>query len=121
MVLFFYFEGFILQVVSHLNQPTTPSTAAATIDNTSTIEGIATAPTPTATSNEATTSTYDQRMTNLKRILEDGLDIDLTLNFLFKNSHTDLNILKDIKTAIEGRSNVLHNAAVIAHAYMNSG
>lgn len=47
--------------------------------------------------------------------------MDLTLNFLFKLSHTDVNILKDIKQATEGRSNVLHNATVVAHAYMNAG
>jgi hypothetical protein len=50
-----------------------------------------------------------------------GFDVDLTLNFLFKLSHTDVNILKDIKQATEGRSNVLHNATVVAHAYMNAG
>jgi hypothetical protein len=47
--------------------------------------------------------------------------VDLTLNFLFKRSHTDVNILKEIKAATEGRSNVLHNATVVAHAYMNAG
>ena len=47
--------------------------------------------------------------------------MDLTLNFLFKRSHTDVNILKEIKAATEGRSNVLHNATVVAHAYMNAG
>ena len=47
--------------------------------------------------------------------------MDLTLNFLFKLSHTDVNVLKDIKQATEGRSNVLHNATVVAHAYMNAG
>ena len=50
-----------------------------------------------------------------------GFDVDLTLNFLFKQSHTDVTVLKDIKTATEGRSNVLHNATVVAHAYMNAG
>ena len=50
-----------------------------------------------------------------------GFDVDLTLNFLFKSTHTDVAILKDIKTATEGRSNVLHNATVVAHAYMNAG
>lgn len=50
-----------------------------------------------------------------------GFDVDLTLNFLFKRSHTDVNILKEIKAATEGRSNVLHNATVVAHAYMNAG
>ncbi len=93
-------QGFVLKVVSHF--PAAPE-AAAEAEST--------------TENDV----YSQRMANLRRILVDGLDIDLTLNFLFKQSHTDLNILKSIKTAIEGRSNVLHNSTVVAHAYMNSG
>lgn len=48
-------------------------------------------------------------------MLIEGLDVDLTLNFLFKNAHTDPAVLKDIKTAIEGRSNVLHNATIVSH------
>lgn len=64
---------------------------------------------------------YTERWQKLKRILSDNLDIDLTLNFLFKQSHADISVLQDIKTAIEGRSNVLHNATVMAHAYMNAG
>ncbi|KAJ1444157.1 armadillo-type protein [Ochromonadaceae sp. CCMP2298] len=89
-------QGFVLQTVSHLPPP--PAPAPAPVD-----------------------AQFEQRMANLRRILVDGLDIDLTLNFLFKQASTDLGILKDVKTAIEGRSNVLHNSTVIAHAFMNSG
>lgn len=32
-----------------------------------------------------------------------------------------MNVLKAIKTSIEGRSNVLHNATIVSHAYMNAG
>ena len=31
---------------------------------------------------------FEDRMGKLKRVLIDGLDVDLTLNFLFKHSHT---------------------------------
>lgn len=64
---------------------------------------------------------YEQRLEKLKRVLLEGLDIDLTLNFLFKNSHTDMNLLKDVKQLIEGKSNVLHNSTVIAHAFLQTG
>lgn len=65
--------------------------------------------------------TYKERVGKLKKILINGFDIDLTLNFLFKQCHTDVNILKSIKTATEGKSNVLHSSTVVAHAYMNAG
>jgi 26S proteasome regulatory subunit N2 len=64
---------------------------------------------------------YRERVSKLKKILLEGFDIDLTLNFLYKLSHTDVNVLKAIKVATEGRSNVLHSATVVAHAYMNAG
>jgi len=97
-------QGFVLQVVA----------AVGSVESTPIASDGSTLPTESSTE-------YSSRLTNLRRILMDGLDIDLTLNFLFKQSHTDLNVLKDIKTAIEGRSNVLHNVTVMAHAYMNSG
>eukprot|EP01032_Pedospumella_encystans_P003735 gene3735-4415_t len=56
-------QGFVLKVVSHF--PAAPD-AAAEAEST--------------TENDV----YNQRMANLRRILVDGLDIDLTLNFLFK-------------------------------------
>lgn len=101
-------QGFVLQVVAAVGSVDLPSPASSSSDDGATL--------PSSSSSE-----YSSRLTNLRRILMDGLDIDLTLNFLFKQSRTDLNVLKDIKTAIEGRSNVLHNVTVMAHAYMNSG
>lgn len=103
-------QGFVLQIVAAFPPVAVPAPAA---------EAEAGADTAMPVTTE--TDVYDQRMANLRRILVDGLDIDLTLNFLFKQSHTDLNILKDIKTAIEGRGNVLHGSTVMAHAFMNSG
>lgn len=70
---------------------------------------------------ELTPAAYEERVAKLKRILLGGFDVDLLLNFLFKQSQTDPNILKHIKGAIEGRSNILHNSTVVAHAYLNGG
>ena len=44
---------------------------------------------------------YHERIDKLRRILIDGFDVDLTLNFLFKQSHTDLSILKGRLTTLE--------------------
>lgn len=105
-------QGFVLHVVDHLNASNAIAAAAS-----SSAEAVAV---PDAPSNPVEDE-FQQRLSKIKQILLEGLDIDLTLNFLFKHSHTDLNILRDIKNAIEGRSNVLHNATVIAHAFMNAG
>ena len=64
---------------------------------------------------------FKARIAKLMHVLMEGFDVDLLLNFLSKHSHADVQILADIKTATEGRTNVLHNATVISHAYMNSG
>jgi 26S proteasome regulatory subunit N2 len=64
---------------------------------------------------------FEERLGKVKRILVEGFDVDLILNFLFKQCKTDFNILKAIKSATEGRTSVLHNSTVIAHAFMNSG
>lgn len=104
-------QGFVLQIVAAFpSAPPAPATGDAAEE--------AAASTESAVPED---EVYAERMANLRRILVDGLDIDLTLNFLFKQSHADVNVLNSIKTAIEGRSNVLHNATIVAHAYMNSG
>ena len=64
---------------------------------------------------------YPERIKKLRKVLVDGFDIEISLDFLAKQSRTDLSILTGIKTATENRGAVLHNATVIAHAYMNAG
>lgn len=96
-------QGFVLKIVEYLNRvgvasAGSSSTAAPVEDN-----------------------SLEERLGKLKRILLDGLDIDLTMHFLFKHCHTDLNAFKEMKTTIENRGSVLHNAAVVTHAYLNAG
>jgi 26S proteasome regulatory subunit N2 len=100
-------QGFILQVIDELPRTISDSSqsASAAIEANTTPEELA----------------YQQRLMKLKRILLEGLDIELNLHFLFKQSHTDVQWLKEIKTLTEGRSNVLHNATVITHAFLNAG
>eukprot|EP01038_Epipyxis_sp_PR26KG_P006496 gene6496-8931_t len=100
-------QGFVLKIVSNFAALQDP---------------IAATPNSTDSSEEAVnTAAYIDRLSKIKRILIEGLDVDLILHFLFKENKSDPNILKDIKTATESRSNVLHNSTVIAHAFMNSG
>lgn len=64
---------------------------------------------------------FKDRVAKLKKILSDGFETDLKLNFLFKNCKTDASIIQSIRTATENKSSVLHNACVISHAFTNAG
>ena len=54
----------------------------------------------------------DSRLEQLNKILTEGFDVDLILNFLCKQNQADVKILNSIKKATEGRTIVLHNATV---------
>lgn len=64
---------------------------------------------------------YWERLRKLKLILSGDFLVDLNLDFLYRQSDTDPLVMKTIKAAVENRNSVLHHAAVVAHAYMNSG
>jgi len=74
-----------------------------------------------ATAMEVDADPYVKRYTQLKTILSGEVPILLGLEFLYRNNHADLAILKNIKTAIEGRNSVAHSAAIFANALMNAG
>lgn len=73
------------------------------------------------TFDETTLEEYKERRAKLNRILTEGFDVDLILNFLFKQCKSDVSILQEIKTATENRTAILHNSAVVCHAYMYCG
>lgn len=47
--------------------------------------------------------------------------VDLYVDFLCKNNHADVQILKDIKEIIPARNSVLHHATVVSHGFMLCG
>lgn len=103
-------QGFVLRVVSSFPIP---------------LRDVGTvpinAPGSAAGSGEVLDEIAIARLKNLRRILLEGFDVDLLLNFLFHQSHSDYRALNTIKAAIEGRTVVLHNATVVAHGYLNCG
>ncbi len=62
-----------------------------------------------------------QRWTRLREILLGDIIIPLQVDFLCRNNHSDLFILKQIKESISERSPILNNALVCANAMMHSG
>lgn len=60
-----------------------------------------------------------ERIEKLLTILSGEITISAHMQFLIKNNHADLLILKQIKEAV--RNSVCHTATVIANGYMLSG
>lgn len=103
-------QGFVLRVVDCINSLNKPISAQ---EEKGESEGM-----------EVTSENdpeYEARLNKVRRVLVEGFDVDLILNFLFKQCKTDFTILKTLKSATEGRTAVLHNSTVVAHAFMNSG
>jgi len=75
-------------------------------------------PTPTQTTHPVA---EENEISKIKRILSGEVTIGLHLEFLTRNNHTDLTILKNIKNALEPRNSVCHSATVFANALMHCG
>jgi len=101
-------QGFVIEVVKAL-----PAVGNSTNDNAEEAKAEA----------ESEDEEFSERMGKLRRVLIESFDVDLTLNFLFRQSKTDLSILEKIKTVTENqnRGSSLHNATIVSHAYMNAG
>lgn len=66
------------------------------------------------------------RWVQAKRILVGGFSSELALSFLHKQSNADRLIMEQLKKTLEergsgGRNSILHNAAVMTHAYLYAG
>lgn len=63
----------------------------------------------------------DDPTKNLSEILSGEKSIRLNLEFLQKNNHTDLKILKNTKDALEARHSIYHSAVTFMNAFANAG
>ncbi|KIL70943.1 hypothetical protein M378DRAFT_183492 [Amanita muscaria Koide BX008] len=66
---------------------------------------------------EKTKEIYDK----LRSILTGQESIKLYLEFLKRNNHADLLVLKNTKDVLEGRSSIYHTALTLQNAFMHSG
>lgn len=116
-------QGFVLEVVASLVPLSSSSSSSSEAGAEAGAGGQESSAAMSVAGAEAASSDeYSDRSSKLHRILVDSFDVDLALSFLFKQSHTDLQILRDIKAATDGRFNsTLHNSTVISHALMNCG
>ncbi|KAI9843972.1 MAG: proteasome regulatory particle base subunit [Sclerophora amabilis] len=58
---------------------------------------------------------------SISNILRGTKSIDLNLEFLYRNNHTDISILNKVKDSLEARNSIFHTAVTFANAFMNSG
>ncbi|KAF9404004.1 proteasome regulatory particle base subunit, partial [Podila epigama] len=61
------------------------------------------------------------KIDKVKAILSGKETIKLQLEFLCKNNHTDMLILKNSKTMLDARLSIYHSAVTFANAFMNAG
>ena len=64
---------------------------------------------------------HAQRCQRLRGILTGSTPIQLYLEFLYTHNHADLQILRNMKGAVEARNSVCHSAVIFANATMHSG
>ena len=58
---------------------------------------------------------------SIREILEGTKSIELELEFLYRNNHTDMAILNKIKDSLEARNSIFHTAVTLANAFMHAG
>lgn len=70
---------------------------------------------------ESLISDVKSPLSKLHDILSGSVAINLYLEFLFRNNHTDILILKNTKAAFDSRSSAQHSAITFANAFQNAG
>lgn len=58
---------------------------------------------------------------SIRDILQGTKSIELELEFLYRNNHTDTAILNKIKDSLEARNSIFHTAVTLANAFMHAG
>ncbi|KAI5851178.1 armadillo-type protein [Morchella snyderi] len=72
-------------------------------------------------SSTTSTSKTDKYYRSIRQILRGTKSIELSLEFLYRNNHTDMTILNKIKDSLEARNSIFHTAVTFSNAFMNAG
>jgi len=68
-----------------------------------------------------TPATQPKNYGAIRQILRGTKSIELNLEFLYRNNHTDMTILNKVKESLEARNSIFHNAVTFSNAFMNAG
>ncbi|GAB7355811.1 hypothetical protein MBLNU459_g6484t1 [Dothideomycetes sp. NU459] len=63
----------------------------------------------------------ERAFVSIRGILRGTKSIELNVEFLYRNSHTDRHILNKIRDSLEARNSIFHTAVTFSNAFMNSG
>ncbi|KAI9807917.1 MAG: hypothetical protein M1825_005223 [Sarcosagium campestre] len=74
-----------------------------------------------AEKSEALTDEQRKVYGSIDTILRGTKTIELNLEFLYRNNHTDMGQLNKVKDSLEARNSIFHTAVTFANAFMNSG
>lgn len=66
-------------------------------------------------------TTEEKKITKLRRVLNGEVTAELYLDFLCSKNHSDIYLLKKIKSSLDGRSSVCNSALLFANAIAHSG
>jgi 26S proteasome regulatory subunit N2 len=58
---------------------------------------------------------------SIRHVLRGTKSIELNLEFLYRNNHTDKQILNKIRDNLEARNSIFHSSVTFANAFMNAG
>ena len=131
-------QGFLKKVREELPQPPAPATQNG--DNAEDDQGENSKETDqllqSSTNGEEPSSSTDDSLSEKKEpmsqevqkafesigtILQGTKTIELDLEFLYRNNHTDMAILNKIKDSLEARNSIFHTAVTLANAFMHAG
>ena len=71
--------------------------------------------------NEYSSPETEKAFGSIADILRGTKTIELDLEFLYRNNHTDKNVLNKIKDSLEARNSIFHTAVSLANAFMHAG
>eukprot|EP00921_Rhytidocystis_pertsovi_P002494 GHVQ01004303.1.p1 GENE.GHVQ01004303.1~~GHVQ01004303.1.p1 ORF type:complete len:545 (-),score=77.34 GHVQ01004303.1:62-1696(-) len=95
-------------------QPLISSTEAAA-------DSDANKPGPAELSTDPPESEEARNLRTLRYILSGKASIELQLQFMHRNNHSDLILLDQIKNSVDQRSSIIHHGIVTAHGLMQAG
>ncbi|KAF2131928.1 26S proteasome regulatory subunit rpn2 [Dothidotthia symphoricarpi CBS 119687] len=72
---------------------------------------------------KGSSATQDQlkAFSSVRHILRGTKTIELNLEFLYRNNHTDKAVLNKIRDSLEARNSIFHSGVTFANAFMNAG
>lgn len=108
-------QEFLQKVVAEL-----PGSESEETDSAAATAGSDTMVTESTTDDDSSKKT-DKYYRSIKQILRGTKSIELSLEFLYRNNHTDMDILNKVKDSLEARNSIFHTAVTFANAFMHSG